>query len=70
MIFEKFQIKVSRAGASKNKEREMGRARRAVKLFGTLIWILNFPPEGTQRRTGRCTPPPTNNDNATAQQYL
>ena len=41
-----------------------------MQLLELLNWNLNFLPEGTQRRTGRCTPPPTNNDHATTQQYF
>ena len=45
---------------AKQRERD-GRRKRAVQLLELLNWNLNFLPEGTQRRTGRCTPPPTNN---------
>ena len=60
-IFEKLQIKVSMAGASKTKRERDGKSREGSAAFWNLDLDSQFFSEGTQRRTGRCTPPPTNN---------
>ena len=44
MFLRIFRTRFQRLGQAKQREREMGRAERAVQPFGTLIWILNFPP--------------------------
>jgi hypothetical protein len=53
LIFEKLQNKVSRAGASKNKERERREAQEGSAALWNLVLDSQFPPEVANVEQGR-----------------